>query len=190
MPIALICALKKDRNDMNNLRGVSLAEWLLFLGVIAVACSLAYVKGRYDERGTMSLPDSSVTITQEPQKPITGVAKPVKKPARIKPSVQPKPDVHVSVNSPDSVTISRADLDSLRADRTFEIKEEGLGTLTFWYAPTLKPSEEFPAFYWQPEPVKVTTIEIVREREPALTEKLEWGMYGAGVAAVLILLLR
>ena len=174
------------------MKQVSLAEIILAITFVVVSWTIigvgSFVYGRYYERGQISLPDSSTTITLVPQVPVSGTAKPVKKP-RLTPTAQPS-IVHIYVNSPDSVIIARADLDSLKAERTWEIENEQIGKLTIWHLPTLHPSAEFPSYYHESPPLQIKTIEIVREREPAWTEKAEWGLYGAGVAAVLILVLR
>ena len=166
------------------MRGVSLAEWLLFLGVLFLFCAGSYVKGRYDERGTMSLPDT-VRVTEYVNVPVVqGVAKPLYKPKR--PIALHKSDsVAIHIHK-DSVLIAQSEYDSLTSERYWEMDGEHLGHMEVAY----NPLERILTYTHTPPPMRVEYVKVTQEREPALTEKLEWAAYGGGVAAVLILLLR
>ncbi len=167
------------------MRQVSLSEILLLLGFCFLVYCGGFLHGSYNERGKLSLPDTSApVITYVPQVPTSGTAKPMKRRVQIiRDTVrieQPRP-----LNA-DSVTIAYSEYDSLRLVRYWEIQGENIGLMELAFDPI----SEVLSYSHTPPPLKIQTVEIIREREPRLTDKLEWAGYGAAGAAVLILLLR
>lgn len=173
-------------------------EIVLAFAVLGVLLGLSFGGGAYWQSKRTPLPDTVRVVTYVPQAPTHGTAVHVAKPKRdtmqayllrkarsLAPAPDELPATLPGDYSSDSVTIPRAEYDSLTTPQYYTIDSDAIGHMALTYDPLTR----ILTYDHEPPPLKLETVEVTREMPVSFWKKLEYGVYGAAVGIVATLLI-
>lgn len=151
-------------------------EITLAFAVLIVLLAVAFGGGAYWQYNRVALPDTVRTVEYVEVPVQVGTAKP-------KPVIRYVRDtVRIVVKDTlDGMLLSYADYDSLTVPRSWAIDGEHLGHMDLGYDPLARVL----SYVHTPPPMKIETVEIIREVPVSIWKKLEYGAIGVAGGLVL-----